>query len=81
MLSVPSIEQLSPNDRYAGHGNCCASKAVGWSVGVAKKADLVVVPCGLMLTGRLLAFSAIVKDILQNKLQGKAVITYSHSGN
>ena len=69
----------SPGHLGLAHGNCCASKAVGWRVGVARNADLVVVPMSLDEAGILLALSAVVKDILRNRLQRKAVVSYSIS--
>jgi len=54
---------------------------VGWSVGVAKKADLVVVAAGPTFADLLLSFSAVLKDIKQNRLNGKAVVSESLSGN
>ena len=60
-----------------GHGSCCASKAVGRSVGIARKADLVAVVLDLRPFSILKAWQAVVLDVQQNGLRGKAVIGYS----
>ncbi|KAF5610114.1 Allergen Pen n 13 [Fusarium subglutinans] len=56
-----------------GHGSCCASKALGSTVGVAPKANLVAVKLKLTSWSLLKAWQAVVLDVKQNKLQGKAV--------
>ncbi|PNP77083.1 hypothetical protein FNYG_09696 [Fusarium nygamai] len=60
-----------------GHGSCCASKALGSTVGVAPKADLVAVKLQLTSWSLLKAWQAIVLDVQQNRLQGKAVVSNS----
>ncbi|EMT67541.1 hypothetical protein FOC4_g10005640 [Fusarium odoratissimum] len=68
-----------------GHGSCCASKALGSTVGVAPKADLVAVKLQLTSWSLLKAWQAVVLDVKQNRLQGKAValdvVVVSSSGN
>ncbi|KLO82360.1 Uncharacterized protein LW93_9556 [Fusarium fujikuroi] len=60
-----------------GHGSCCASKALGSTVGVAPKADLVAVKLQLTSWSMLKAWQAVILDVQQNMLQGKAVVSYS----
>ncbi|KAG5752386.1 hypothetical protein H9Q72_009426 [Fusarium xylarioides] len=60
-----------------GHGSCCASKALGGTVGVAPKADLVAVKLQLTSWSLLKAWQAVVLDVKQNRLQGKAVVSNS----
>ncbi|KAF5594965.1 hypothetical protein FPCIR_4589 [Fusarium pseudocircinatum] len=60
-----------------GHGSCCASKALGSTVGVAPKADLVAVKLQLTSWSLLKAWQAVVLDVQQNRLQGKAVVSNS----
>ncbi|KAF5537908.1 hypothetical protein FPHYL_12680 [Fusarium phyllophilum] len=60
-----------------GHGSCCASKALGSTVGVAPKADLVAVKLQLTSWSLLKAWQAVVLDVKQNRLQGKAVVSNS----
>ncbi|CVK86002.1 uncharacterized protein FMAN_06560 [Fusarium mangiferae] len=60
-----------------GHGSCCASKALGSTVGVAPKADLVAVKLQLTSWSMLKAWQAVILDVQQNRLQGKAVVSYS----
>ncbi|KAI1012023.1 hypothetical protein LB503_004617 [Fusarium chuoi] len=60
-----------------GHGSCCASKALGSTVGVAPKADLVAVKLQLTSWSMLKAWQAVIMDVQQNRLQGKAVVSYS----
>lgn len=61
-----------------GHGTCMASKATGAFYGVAKNADLVIVKYSRLLIGDILTGLAMIQDdIVQNKLQGKAVINLS----
>ncbi|KAH7259122.1 peptidase S8/S53 domain-containing protein [Fusarium redolens] len=60
-----------------GHGSCCASKALGNTVGVAPKADLVAVKLQLTSWSLLKAWQAVVLDVQQNRLQGKAVVSNS----
>ena len=80
-MSFPNNSpKYPPSDERAHHGNCCASKALGWSVGVAKKADLVAVQPYLHKSYLIQAFEAILKDIKRKKLYGKAVISYSLLG-
>ncbi|ENH63599.1 Subtilisin-like protease 2 [Fusarium oxysporum f. sp. cubense race 1] len=68
-----------------GHGSCCASKALGSTVGVAPKADLVAVKLQLTSWSLLKAWQAVILDVKQNRLQGKAValdvVVVSSSGN
>ncbi|KAI1041043.1 hypothetical protein LB505_005799 [Fusarium chuoi] len=59
------------------HGSCCASKALGSTVGVAPKADLVAVKLQLTSWSMLKAWQAVILDVQQNRLQGKAVVSYS----
>ncbi|KAF4341971.1 serine ase 2 [Fusarium beomiforme] len=60
-----------------GHGSCCASKALGSTVGVAPKADLVAVKLQMTSWSLLKAWQAVVLDVQQNRLQGKAVVSNS----
>ncbi|KAG4271480.1 hypothetical protein FPRO04_10920 [Fusarium proliferatum] len=60
-----------------GHGSCCASKALGSTVGVAPRADLVAVKLQLTSWSMLKAWQAVILDVQQNRLQGKAVVSYS----
>ncbi|KAF5637945.1 hypothetical protein F52700_4648 [Fusarium sp. NRRL 52700] len=60
-----------------GHGSCCASKALGSTVGVAPKANLVAVKLQLTSWSLLKAWQAVVLDVQQNRLQGKAVVSNS----
>ncbi|KAF5713921.1 subtilisin-like protease 2 [Fusarium globosum] len=60
-----------------GHGSCCASKALGSTVGVAPRADLVAVKLQLTSWSMLKAWQAVIMDVQQNRLQGKAVVSYS----
>ncbi|KAF9777135.1 hypothetical protein IL306_004590 [Fusarium sp. DS 682] len=60
-----------------GHGSCCASKALGNTVGVARKADLVAVKLQMTSWSLLKAWQAVVLDVQQNRLQGKAVVSNS----
>ncbi|KAJ3545794.1 hypothetical protein NM208_g2326 [Fusarium decemcellulare] len=69
--------QATGEDDPDGHGSCCASKAVGKSVGVAKKADLVVVKLKMTSWSLLKAWQAVVLDVKENGLQGKAVVSNS----
>ena len=78
MLSVPLKNQL-PLGTFAAHGNCCASKAMGFGVGVAKRANLVAVPSSLHTADIFLSYNAVLKDIMQNNLRGKAVVSSSIS--
>ncbi|KAF4440994.1 Serine ase 2 [Fusarium acutatum] len=64
-----------------GHGSCCASKALGSTVGVAPKADLVAVKLQMTSWSLLKAWQAVVLDVTQNRLQGKAVVSYSKATN
>jgi len=80
LISVPG-EKTGPDHSFVDHGNCCASKALGWTVGVAKEADLVAILSGPTLADLLLSNSIVLQDIQQNRLYSKAVVSVSLAGN
>jgi len=78
-------EHYSPSDDdRVGHGTCVLSKATGVRFGIAKKADVKLVrflghtAAGSGQFGLLEAFARVRQDVLDNTLQGKAIINLSH---
>jgi len=80
VLSVP-VDIPRPPVSLPDHGTCSASKAVGVRLGVAKKANLVVVPIVLTFSDLLVAFRAVLTDIADNMERGKVVLNFSHGGD
>ena len=80
MLSLLD-DGILPPDQTPSHGNCAASKAVGVNLGVAKKADLVVVPTRITFADILLSIRLVIEDIIEDMERGKVVVSFSLGGD
>ncbi|KAK1579312.1 peptidase S8/S53 domain-containing protein [Colletotrichum navitas] len=74
-LNVARNKRFSLKDTQ--HGTCVASKAVGVTTGVAKRANLVGVRIDFTEFGLLRGLQAAANEIKQKGLKGKAVVTTS----
>ncbi|EFQ25961.1 subtilase [Colletotrichum graminicola M1.001] len=74
-LNVARNKKFSLEDTQ--HGTCVASKAVGVTAGVAKRANLVGVRIDFTEFGLLRGLQAAANEIKQKGLKGKAVVTTS----
>lgn len=78
--SFPS--QLTETDE-AGHGSCVISKVAGPHFGVAKNVDIVVAKVAIDINGSIWnssildMLSVILRDVIKECMQGKAVINIS----
>ncbi|TDZ16775.1 Subtilisin-like protease 2 [Colletotrichum orbiculare MAFF 240422] len=74
-LNVARNKKFSLEDTQ--HGTCVASKAVGATTGVAKRANLVGVRIDFTEFGLLRGLQSAYNEIKKNNLKGKAVVTTS----
>lgn len=61
------------------HGSCVLAKAAGPTLGVARKADIVIVKTSLRTSRLLDAFYKIRNDVEKRGKNGKALINFSGS--
>ena len=76
-LYGPDVAQTDTDDSPTGHGTCMASKAGGGNLGVASKANLVVVKAKPSRADNLWAFERIRDDVRFTSRQGKVVVLFA----
>jgi hypothetical protein len=82
-LFPSNIPQNHVDDDPDGHGTCAASKVIGPTFGVAKRANLVMVKLpgsSTTLSQWIAGFAAAARDIAEEHLEGRAVVCTTLSG-
>lgn len=80
IIYAPGAKQGAQDDSTDGHATCCASKAGGQRFGVAKAATMIAAKTSKSVSDTPILFDLIRQDIVNRKIEGKAVVSFSWAG-